>query len=130
MTKFFEFTATKSTTFIVVAKSPEEARRIAYSDGWDALDGAALDIDGGYEIEADDGFVTIYGEEVPYGETDGQTIAELVAGDSGEPDPDESVGPVHWCAGCLQEPVQFDWREDVQLCPACRTEVATTREGA
>ncbi len=125
--KLYEFTAESRVTFFVVADNEGDAYHEARFAARSALD-EADDIDTycARDMELNAEAVRLHGGEEPYGalNPECQTVRELAEEAALNPPPNESVGPVHWCAHCLHERVQFDPREDEQLCRECREQRA------
>lgn len=120
--KVFEVEATTRVVFYVLAADESEAGDIASECAGDALNddfSASTYIYVEREVtpkNCPDSDL----DYVPYG-SDDLSIQEIFDEAAATPEPSEDTGPVHWCAGCLHERVQFDWRNDVQICPACET---------
>lgn len=114
--------AIKRVTFLVAARTEEEARATADLSAPDAF----YDYSPELEVEYVEDVVKLWGgeeDEIPYGDNDDELTAQEIAdgkGDTGDPEPSEQSGPVHWCEVCHHERVQFDFREPVQICRTCK----------
>lgn len=116
--------AIKRVSFLVAARTEEEARETADLSASDAF----YDYSPELEVEYVEDVKELWTDEVddiPYGDNDDELTAQEIIdgkGDDGvDPEPSEQFGPVHWCGVCHHERVQFDFREPVQICRTCKT---------
>lgn len=128
--RLYAFTVTKSAVMIVAARNDAEAGRVADEFASDAmLDADYIEVQDEGEVNEGSWYVKEHGSDLPWCDAelnpDDLTVAEMLeARKHGPPTPDESLGPVVWCTRCHGERVQWDWREEEQVCRLCREEEA------
>lgn len=132
--ELYEVTVSRSASFVVLASSRAEAREIAAEAASDELDDfVTTDVDVEGTIEPGSPEATRYGGDIPYGLEDvsdeDHTVSEILSGALMDEAlfVSEKIGPVHWCERCLRVRVQFDWRNEQQVCRGCREEAEVER---